>query len=122
MTVVRLPPDPATDDTPQPKVLHTYRRHAPQKAPCPHCGRLGRRKQFQHRTVRSIAYRALLLIHVTTAEYRATCACVTTFRTQVDGIEPKARYDNHVRDAVLDRLLDDRMSLHQIQHALHRDF
>src|SRR5437764_1454312 len=24
-------------------VVHIYRRHAPQKAPCPHCGRLGQR-------------------------------------------------------------------------------
>jgi phage antirepressor YoqD-like protein len=40
------------------------------------------------------------MLQVTTAEYRATCACCTTFRTQIDGIEPKARYDNNVREAV----------------------
>jgi hypothetical protein len=122
MTVVRLPRVQATDDAPRPKVLHSYRRHAPKKAPCPHCGRLGRRKDFQQRTVRSIAYQAILLVHVTTAEYRATCDCCTTFRTQVEGIEPKAKYDNRVREAVLDRVLDDRMSLQQIQYALRRDF
>jgi hypothetical protein len=122
MTVVRLPHAPATDDTPRPKVHHAYRRHAPKKAPCPHCGRLGRRKDLHHRTVRSIAYKAILLVHVTTAEYRATCGCCTTFRTQIDGIEPKAHFDNKVREAVLDRVLDDRMSLRQIQQALHRDF
>jgi len=122
MTVVRLPLDPASADRPRPKVLHSYRRHAPKKAPCPHCGHLGRRKDFHHRTVRSIAYRAILLVHVTTAEYRAHCACCTTFRTHLDGIAPKAHYANTVREAVLDRVLDDRMSLRQIQQALHRDF
>jgi hypothetical protein len=121
MPVVRLPQAQATD-APRPKVLHTYRRYAPKKAPCPHCGRLGQRKDRHQRTVRSIAYQAILLVHLTTAEYRATCDCCTTFRTQVEGIEPKAHYDNKVREAVLDRILEDRMSLRQVQHALQRDF
>jgi Transposase len=122
MNVVRLPHPQATDHDPRPKVHHAYRRHAPKKAPCPHCGRFGRRKAIHQRTVRSIAYKAILLLHVTTAEYRASCDCCTTFRTQIDGIEPKTRYDNTVREAVLDRVLDDRMSLRQIQQALQRDF
>jgi hypothetical protein len=122
MTVVRFPHAQATDPAPRPKVHHAYRRHAPKKAPCPHCGKPGRRKDLHQRTVRSIAYKAILVLHVTTAEYRATCACCTTFRTQVDGIEPRAHYDNKVREAVLDRVLDDRMSLRQIQQALRRDF
>jgi len=122
MTVVHFPQPQANDPRPRPKVIHNYRRHAPKKAPCPHCGQLGRRKAFLERTVQSIAYQAILLIHVTTAEYRATCDCCTTFRTQIDGIEAKAHYDNKVRAAVLDRLLEDRMSLQQIQQALARDF
>jgi Transposase len=122
MTVVRLPHVQATDDSPRPKVLYSYRRNAPKKAPCPHCGRLGRRKDFCTRTVRSISYKAILLIHVTTAEYRAACDCCSTFRTQIEGIEPKAHYDNKVREAVLDRVLEDRMSIQQVQQALQRDF
>jgi transposase len=122
MTVVRLPHATDTLPDPRPKVLHAYRRNAPKKAPCPHCGLRGRRKDFHCRTVRSIAYKAVLLLHVTTAEYRATCACCTTFRTQIEGVEPKAHYDNKVREAVLDRVLDDRMTVQQIQHALQRDF
>jgi hypothetical protein len=94
----------------------------PKKAPCPHCGQHGRRKDFHYRTVRSIAYKAVLLRHVTTAEYRATCTCAATFRTQIEDVEPKAHYDNKVREAVLDRLLDDRMTVQQIQLALQRDF
>src|SRR4051794_13026600 len=123
MTVVQLPHASDTCSEPRPKVLHVHRRNAPKNAPCPHCGQRGRRKGTPHqRTVRSIAYQAILLIHVTTAEYRATCGCCSTFRTQIDGIEPKAHYDNKVREAVLDRLLDDRMSLQQIQAAMQRDF
>jgi transposase len=121
MTVVR--DDAFLDPTPvQPRTITLRRRKAPATAPCPHCGKRGRRKCLLQRTVRSIASQAILILRVTTAAYRARCACCTTFRTQVDGIEPTARYDNRVRDAVLDRLLDDRMSLAQIQQALQRDF
>ena len=106
----------------RPKVVHQYRRNARKKAPCPHCGTLGRRKQTLTRTVRGIAYHAVLYVHVTTAEYYARCDCCTTFRTQIDGIEPKAKYSNKVREAVLDRLLDDHMNLERIRDALRRDF
>jgi len=108
--------------TTPPKVLHLYRRNAPKRAPCPHCGTQGTRKGFHDRTVRGIAYHAILLVHVTTAEYRAACPCCVTFRTQIDGIEPKAQYSNAVREAVLDRLLDDHMSLQRVQASLQRDF
>ena len=30
---------------------------APAKAPCPHCGKLGRRKAIHHRRVRTLAYK-----------------------------------------------------------------
>jgi len=123
MTVVRLPHASDSHPDPRPKVLHVHRRNAPKKAPCPHCGQLGRRKGSPHqRRVRSIAYKAVLILHLTTAEYRTTCNCSATFRTQIDGVQPKAHYDNKVREAVLGRLLDDRMTVQQIQHALQRDF
>jgi transposase-like protein len=105
-----------------PQTRHTYLRNAPQLSPCPHCGTPARRKQVLHRTVRGIAYGAILLVHVTTGEYRARCGCCRTFRTQVQGIAPKAQYTDQVREAVLDRLLDDRMSLERILAALRRDF
>jgi len=123
MTVVQLPHACDTCPEPRPKVIHVHRRNAPKNAPCPHCGKRGRRKGSPHeRTVRSIAYKAVLILHVTTAEYRANCGCCTTFRTQIEGIEPKAHYDNKVREAVLDRILDDRMTVQQVQYSLQRDF
>lgn len=108
--------------TARPKILHTYRRNAPQHAPCPQCGTFGNRKDTLRRTVRGIAYGAILLHHVTTGEYRARCGCCTTFRTQVDGIAPKAKYTNSVREAVLDRLLEDRLNGERLLLALRRDF
>lgn len=97
MTILPFPHTANTPSNPRPKVLHAYRRNAPKKAPCPHCGQLGHRKEVLERTVRSIAYHAILLLHVTTAEYRARCSCCATFRTQINGIEAKAHYDNQVR-------------------------
>jgi hypothetical protein len=107
---------------PCPQTIHRYRRQAPKKAPCPQCGRPGRRKGFHDRTVRGIAYHAILILHLTTAEYVASCACCTTFRTHIDGVEPYAKYTNEVREAVLDRLLLDNMNMQQIHAALLRDF
>src|SRR5262249_52386250 len=67
---------------------------APCKAPCPTCGKLGRRKAIHHRRVRTIAYKQVAFLDVTYGEYRARCGCCTTFRTTPPGIEPRALYDN----------------------------
>ena len=104
------------------KTRYEHRHNAPKQAPCPHCGTPGTRKQKFTRIVRSLAYQTILLLKVTTAEYRTHCGCCTTFRTQVEGVEPKAQYSNAVREAVLDRLLEDHMNLERIQTALKRDF
>jgi hypothetical protein len=106
----------------QPRVRIERRRCAPQTFPCPACGVPGRRKQTHTRTVRCLAYREILLIELTTAEYRAACSCCKTFRSQVEGIEPRAEYTNRVREAVLDRLLDDKMSAERLRQSLARDF
>ena len=106
----------------RPKIQHTCRRNAPTHAPCPHGGALGNRQDTLSRTVRGIAYGALLLLQGTTGAYRATGGCCTTVRTPVDGIEPKARYTNSVREAVLDRFLDDRRHVERLLVALRRDF
>jgi len=95
---------------------------APKSFPCPRCGTPGRRKDTHTRPVRDIAYGEVVLIEVTVGEYRSACACCKTFRSHVEGIEPRAQYTNRVRDAVIDRLLDDGMSLHRLQQAMRRDF
>lgn len=95
---------------------------APKTFPCPRCGTPGRRKDIHTRRIRDIAYGAVVFIELTVGEYRAACACCKTFRSHVPGIEPRAEYTNRVREAVIDRLLDDGMSLHRLQQALRRDF
>src|SRR3954452_2928539 len=97
-------------------------RCAPAKAPCPRCGQLGRRKATHHRRVRTLAYKQVVYLDVTYGEYRARCGCCTTFRTTPPGIEPKARYDNTVRRAVLDRILEDGMSVERVIASMRRDF
>lgn len=105
-----------------PRVRVIRRRWAPKTFPCPTCGRRGRRKDTHARRVRDIAYGAVVVIELTVGEYRARCSCCKTFRSQVPGIEPRAEYTNRVREAVIDRLLDDGMSLNRLQQALQRDF
>lgn len=109
-------------DASSPRVRVIRRRCAAKTFPCPHCGQRGRRKDTHTRRVRDIAYGAIVVIELTVGEYRARCSCCKTFRSQVPGIEPRAEYTNRVRAAVIDRLLDDGMSLNRLQQALQRDF
>jgi len=106
----------------QPRARVLRRRCAPRTFPCPRCGRPGRRKDTHTRQVRDLAYREVLLIELTVGEYRARCGCCKTFRSQVEGIEPRAEYTNRARAAVLDRVLDDGMSMERLRRALARDF
>lgn len=102
--------------------LITRIRRAPRRAPCPHCGRLARRKRLLQRRVRTLAYRRVAWLEVTYAEYRARCGCCKYFRTWPLEVPPKADYDAVVRQAVLDRLLRDRLNVEQTKAALQRDF
>ena len=95
---------------------------APSQAPCPDCGRLGRRKAIHHRRVRTITYKRVVFLDVTYGEYRARCSCCTTFRTTPPDVEPKAGYDNTVRRAVLDRILEEGMSVERVVASMRRDF
>ena len=98
------------------------RRYAPKWFPCPHCGKRGIRKGRHTRRITDLAYQQIVIVELTVGEYRARCSCCKTFRAQVEGIEPRAEYTNRVRDAVIDRLLDDGMSMERVQQALKRDF
>jgi transposase-like protein len=95
---------------------------APKTAPCPKCGRKGRLKRRIKRKVRSIAYKEIVFLEVTYGEYKARCKCCTTFRTNPEGILPKAKYDNKVREAVLDGILEDHLNVEAIRRRMERDF
>src|SRR3954471_996140 len=97
-------------------------RLAPRRAPCPTCGCLGHRKRLLHRRVRTLAYHRVAWVEVTYAEYRARCGCRKYFRTWPLDVPAKADYDATVRQAVLDRLLLDRLNVEQTKAALQRDF
>lgn len=97
-------------------------RCAPKKAPCPDCGRQARRKRTLTRTVRTVAYRAVAVLEVTYGEYAARCGCRTTFRNCPEGVPQRARYDNRVRELVLDRLLQDGMSVERALASIRREF
>ncbi len=97
-------------------------RCRPKTYPCPTCGRRGHRKRRLDRYVRSIAYGTVLWLHVFYAEYRARCDCRKTFRSCPPGIGPKADYDNLVRQAVLNRILDDGLNVERTRAAMKRDF
>src|SRR5918997_612666 len=109
-------------ETVSPHVRTLPVRCAPAKAPCPHCGKLGRRKATHNRLVRTLAYKQVIVLDVTYGEYRARCSCCKTFRTTPPNVEPRALYDNTVRQAVLDRILDDGMSVERVLASMRRDF
>jgi transposase len=95
---------------------------APRKAPCPKCGKRGRRKRTITRKVRTVAYKAVASLEITYGEYAARCECSTTFRNTPKGVLSKAKYDNKVRDLVLERILDDGMSIERVLQSLQREF
>lgn len=109
-------------ETQRPPTLTIPISCCPKKAPCPTCGKLGRRKDVLNRLIRSIAYHQVVYLDVTYGEYRARCHCCSTFRTMPTSVEFKARYDNKVRQAVLDRILEDGMSVERVIQSIHRDF
>src|SRR5438552_14197156 len=96
---------------------------APKKAPCPTCGKHGRRKRkLPPRRVRTVAYKAVVYLEITCGEYQAKCDCCTTFRNTPDGVLPRALDDNKVRDLVLERILKDGMNIEQTLESLRREF
>jgi hypothetical protein len=97
-------------------------RCQPKTHPCPTCGRRGHRKARHDRFVRTIALGKVVWLHVFYAEYRARCDCRKTFRSCPPNICPKADYDNLVRQAVLNRILDDGLNVERTRVCMKRDF
>jgi Transposase len=107
-------------DAPTPIVIPV--RCAPKKAPCPGCGKLGRRKRTLTRTVRTVAYKAIAFLEITYGEYATRCQCSKTFRNHPDDVLPKAKYDNKVRDLVLERILVDGVNVERTLKSIRREF
>src|SRR5438309_11863467 len=116
----RKPPKATRKPQPGEKVVPV--RCQPLTYPCPACGRHGRRRHKYDRFVRSLAYGQVLWLHVFYAEYTARCNCRKYFRSWVPDLCPKADYDNLVRQAVLNRILDDGKSVERTRAAMRRDF
>jgi hypothetical protein len=105
----------------QPELISRI-RYAPKRAPCPTGGRRGHRKRLLHRRVRTLAYQRVAWLEVSYAEYQARCRCCKYFRTWPLDVPAKADYDGTIRQAVLDRLLRDRLNIEQTKAGMRRDF
>jgi Transposase len=70
----------------------------------------------------TLVYHAVAWLEVTYAEYRARCGCCKYFRSWPLDVPQKADYDATVRQAVLDRLVRDRLNVEQTKAAMLRDF
>jgi Transposase len=107
-------------------ILPRKRVHAircqPKTHPCPSCGQRGRRVRRLERRVRSLAYQEVVWLHVYYAEYRARCSCRKFFRSWPLDTPPKSDYDAKVRQAVLDRILEDGLNVERTRLAMKRDF
>jgi hypothetical protein len=97
-------------------------RCQPKTYPCPTCGRRGHRKRRLNRFVRSLDYGRVLWLHVFYAEYTSRCDCRKSFRSWVPNSCPRADYDDLVRQAVLNRILDDGLNVERTIAAMKRDF
>lgn len=95
---------------------------APRKMACPDCGTLGRRKRIRQRTIRSLAYQQVLWLNIHYGEYIANCDCCKSFHSHPPGVDLKAKYDHKVRQAVIDRILQDKLNLSAVQASMQRDF
>lgn len=118
-----IPQEDAGMEAAKVDVRYVQVRCCAKRAPCPTCGKRGRRKQvLPPRLVRTIAYKQVVYLEITAAEYYARCGCCKTFRSHPEGVEPRCHYDNRVREAVLARLVEDGMSIQSLRKALKRDF
>lgn len=69
-----------------------------------------------------MAYRQVAHLDVHYAEYQARCPCRKSFRSWPLDVPAKSDYDEAVRTAVLDRLLDDGLNVERTRACMKRDF
>jgi hypothetical protein len=97
-------------------------RCAPKTHACPHCGKHGRRKRILRRRIRSLAYRQEAYTEVVYAEYKSRCGCRKYFRSWPLDVPAKADYDEQVRHAVLERIIEDGLNVKRTIACMNRDF
>jgi hypothetical protein len=83
---------------------------------------MGRRKRIRKRKVRSLAYQEILWLEIHYGEYVAKCRCRKSFHSHPRGVDLKAKYDHKVRQAIIDRVLKDKLNLTVVQASMERDF
>ena len=83
---------------------------------------MGQRKRIRMRRVCSIAFGQELWREIYYGEYTAKCNCCKSFRTTPKDVQPRAKYDDKVRQAVIDRILVDKLNAKTVQQAMQRDF
>lgn len=83
---------------------------------------MGRRKRERTRKVRSLCYQQILWLEIHYGEYVAKCDCCKSFHSHPPGVDLKAKYDHQVRQAVIDRILQDKLNLSAVQASMQRDF
>ncbi len=72
--------------------------------------------------MRSLCYQQILWLEIQYGEYRAKCDCCKSFHSHPDNVDLKAKYDHRVRQAVIDRILGDKLNLSAVQASMQRDF
>lgn len=72
--------------------------------------------------VRSLCYQQVLWLKIAYGEYVAKCDCCKSFHSHPPGVDLKAKYDHKVRQAVVDRIVRDKLNLSAVQAAMQRDF
>ena len=70
---------------------------ASKKAPCPKCGKKGKRVRVHERQVRTIAYKQVAYLQIRYGEYAARCQCCKTFCNSPEGVLQLGKTEHQVR-------------------------
>jgi len=69
-----------------------------------------------------LCYQKILWLEIHYGEYVAKCECCKSFHSHPAEVDLKAKYDHKVRQAVIDRILQDKLNLTAVQASIERDF
>ena len=100
-------------------------RHSikPKYAPCPHCGKKGKRKRVNTRRVAHVAAlhrHAWIVAEV--GIYQARCDCCKYFQAAIPGVPPRGRYSLEVRNTVANALIRDRMPYLSVMRRMQEEY